>query len=260
MRFNVYVDGSWLFKQCGPEKLLANRMEFPTQSFRLDFQKLLGLLGKELSERIGDKDKIDGPGDLFFYTALFVMPDEVDPEWPDISVIRRGVEARERFISEAKQAGFQDSGIFHVPLRRWMVDKLNERRYQEKMVDTSLVARLVERTINAPDTIHVVVSGDLDMLPGIKTVVPDYSRRVVLLTTHPDQYDRSEAQSSFRLSQFDFEIEPIYIERHVGEIVRGTYPYRCSNKTCGCVFVRERKIPKASNPVCKPCHDRRGAS
>src|SRR5262249_17334279 len=47
-------------------------------------------------------------------------------------------------------------------LRGWIVEWLRERRYQEKMVDTSLVGRLVEQAIADPTRLHVMISGDLD--------------------------------------------------------------------------------------------------
>lgn len=125
------------------------------------------------------------------------------------------------------------------------------------MVDTSVVARLVEQAVGDHERLHVVVSGDLDMLPAVKTVVPDYTDKVVLASTHPDQYVRGEAQSAFRLAQFPFRYEPIYLERMVDRIVGGDYIYRCSNPRCNRLFVRQRPIPRGANPLCKPCSEAR---
>jgi hypothetical protein len=260
MRFNVYIDGSWLFSQCGPGRILANRMEFPENPFRLDFAKLLDLLSFELDARVPELLEDPEPverGSLFFYTAIFVVPEEPDPDWPDVSAIRARSAARRHFAESAVEAGFSDEGIFRVPLRAWIIDRLADRRYQEKMVDTSLVARLVEQAVSDAELLHVVISGDLDMLPAIQTVVPRYTETVVLATTHPDQYVRAEAQSSYRLNQFSFRLAPIYVEQSIDRIVQGDYVYRCSNPTCNRVFVRPKPIPKGKNPVCKPCHDAR---
>ena len=75
MRFNVYVDGTWLWYQCGPGRILANRMEFPENPFRcLDFAKLIEFFRIELADRIearGDGAAAPEVDRLHFYTALF---------------------------------------------------------------------------------------------------------------------------------------------------------------------------------------------
>ncbi|MDQ3871485.1 MAG: hypothetical protein M3301_07725 [Chloroflexota bacterium] len=75
--------------------------------------------------------------------------------------------------------------------------------------------------------------------------------------TYPDQYIRAEAQSSFRLNQFEFRHDPIYLEQRVERLVAGEHIYRCSNPRCHRIFVRPRPIPRGGNPVCKPCNDAR---
>jgi hypothetical protein len=260
MEFNIYVDGSWLFKQCGANGIFANRMEFPDTPFRLDFARLVNVLVAQLGQRAVGSGSGPDAAALYFYTAIFRIPDEPDPEWGDIEYIRRNSEARRRFADSAVAAGFSDEGIFDVPLRGWLVERLRDRRYQEKMVDTSVVARLVEQAITDPLRLDVLISGDLDMLPAIRTVVPDYTETVVLATTHPDQYAPGEGQSSFRLNQFPFQYAPIYLERHVEDFVSGTHVYQCSNARCNRIFVRTRAIPKRSNPLCKPCNDARVAA
>jgi hypothetical protein len=258
VRFNAYADGSWLYSQCAPGGILANRMEFPENRFRLDFGRLLTLFARQLEVRLGNGERVEAES-LYFYTAIFAIPDDPDPEWPDVSAIRRRTESRRLFAADAVAAGFSDDGIFSVPLRPWIIEKLEDRRYQEKMVDTSLVARLVEQSIADPERLHVLISGDLDMLPAIKTVVPRYTETIILATTHPDQYVRREAQSSFRLNQFDFRYDPIYLDQSIEKFAGGEHIYRCSNARCNRVFSRPRPIPAGRNPVCKPCNDTREA-
>jgi hypothetical protein len=253
--FNGYVDGSWLFRQCGPNGLLASLMEYPDNAFRLDFERLLDTFAKHLSQSLGGEEV--EPGELFFYTAIFKIPADPDPEWGDISFIVNNSYARRQFADAAVAAGFHDEGIFDVPLRGWIVEKMRDRRYQEKMVDTSVVARIVEQAIRDPERLHVLVSGDTDMLPAISTVVPEYTQTIVLATTHPDQYNPLDAQSSFRLNAFDFRVPPLYLERHAMELTQGEYVYRCSNPSCQRVFARHAPIPARANPTCKPCHERR---
>ncbi len=258
MEFNVYIDGTWLFNQCAPSRIFANRMELPQaqERFPLDFSRLLNLLAEELTERLGGngvRRTVPTTGSLFFYMAIFDIPPDPDPAWGDIETIRRGSVARRQFAGEAIAAGFSPDGVFTVQLRGWIVNKVRERRYQEKMVDTSLVGRLVERAIAGDrELLHVVISGDIDILPAITTVVPDYTERVVLAITHPDAYDRAEAQTSFGLNEFRFEYEPIYLERDIGQLLPD-YHYRCSNRNCQRDFVRERPIPSGENPFCRSC-------
>ncbi len=230
MLFNAYIDGSWLFRQCGPNGLLANQTEYPENVFRLDFGRLLSVFGGHLSRSLGGE--VADPAELFLYTAIFVIPSEPDPKWGDISFIESNSHTRRMFADSAVAAGFHDEGIFDVPLRGWIVEKLRDRRYQEKMVDTSVVARIVEQSIRYPDRLHVLVSGDTDMVPAISTVVPEYTETIVLATTHPDQYNPLDAQSSFRLNSFDFRVPPLYLERHTMELAQGDFVYRCSNPSC----------------------------
>jgi hypothetical protein len=254
LNFNVYIDGTWLYNQCLPERILANRMEFPDKTFELDFGRLLEAFCVELGDRVrAEGGEPPTVGSLYFYTAIFDIPDEPDPEWPDVSSLRRSVAARQRFADKAVAADFSPDGIYRVPLRTWIIEELRERRYQEKMVDTSLVARLVEQTIADPQRLHLVVTGDTDIVPAIQTVVPDYADTVVLACTHPDQYNPGEAQSSFRLAQFPFRYEPIYLEQLIERIAAGDNVYQCSNPRCNSFFVRERPVPSAANPVCHPC-------
>lgn len=48
----VYIDGTWLFYQCAPGHILANRMEFPDSRFPLDFVRLLATFRSELEQRL----------------------------------------------------------------------------------------------------------------------------------------------------------------------------------------------------------------
>jgi hypothetical protein len=189
-------------------------------------------------------------------TALFEIPDDPDPEWAaDAESMRPSIDARRRFAYEAVDAGFDSEGIFRVPLRGWIIERVKARRYQEKMVDTAVVARLVERSITEPAILHVLLSGDSDMIPAIQTVVPNYSETVVVACTHPDQYLPQDQQSSYRLAQFDLQREPIYLDRLVDRIVEGDYVYRCCNPRCNAIFARPKPIPARANPTCRPCHE-----
>lgn len=128
------------------------------------------------------------------------------------------------------------------------------------MVDTSLVGRLVEQAIADPDRLHVLISGDLDMLPAIRTVVPDYTETVVLATTHPDQYIRGRPSLHSVSISSTFAFEPIYLDQSVDQFVSGDHVYRCSNPRCNSISRDLALFPVAANPVCKPCNDDRAAA
>lgn len=100
-RLNVFIDGSWVFKQCAPEKTLAAHTEWPDKAFSIDFAKLNKIL---LSHAARSKPECDGFGERYLVTSIFALPDNFD-EWPaeyegvtadDIARTRNGVHARER--------------------------------------------------------------------------------------------------------------------------------------------------------------------
>ncbi|MBO1057072.1 MAG: hypothetical protein HEQ27_11345 [Dolichospermum sp. JUN01] len=126
------------------------------------------------------------------------------------------------------------------------------------MVDTSLVARLVEHTLIGPTEtdIQVVIAGDLDILPGIKTIIPDYTKKLILVTITPEQYDESTQASSFELSNFKFDHDPILLEREVVHIMQGNYVASCNNPECKRVFSSHVKITMNSS-LCPKCKQER---
>ena len=206
MKFNVFVDGSWLFKICGANKALSQRTYQKDRNFNLDFNKLIKLIQDKLikSFEIFSIEK----GDFYLFSAIFDYEENQIRKWHTennehlknikdidafIEKFKRNVNARETFIKSSENAGFDISGVHNVTLKPWMCKALNEFRYQEKMADTSMVARLVEHTlIGLTETdIQVVVAGDLDILPGIKTIIPDYTKKLILVTITPEQYDES---------------------------------------------------------------------
>ena len=50
-------------------------------------------------------------------------------------------------------------------------------RYQEKQVDTTVVALLVRDAIEHPDDCFALVAGDADILPAIQVAYPNYTMR-----------------------------------------------------------------------------------
>ena len=259
-KLNVFVDGSWLFKACAPERALAARTEFPEKNFALDFAKLDRALLRHACGSVGDCDTL---GDRFLVTSIFALPDDFD-KWPgefhditsdDISRTKNGVTSRQRFVDAAVDGGYSDSAVYRPKMKGWMLERLRDKRYQEKQVDATVVALPVRAAITAPDDVHVVITGDADVLPAIRVAYPEYSKNVVVATTHPDELRAERRQTSFSLSNFTFDIEPFYLQDHAEQILRGAHVYTCAH--CNKVFARAKGIPAKARPCCIPCNKTR---
>lgn len=259
-KLNIFVDGSWLFKACGRDRALSNRLEYSDKVFNLDFTKLSDALLQYANDHDSDCTEY---GERIFSTSIFLLPDDLD-EWPlehddimasDIDLVRSTVSVRERFANSAIDAGFSDEAIFHPRLKGWMIQKLRDRRFQEKQVDATIVAMLVRSAIVNSDDYHVIITGDADILPAIKVAYPEYSSNVFLATTHPDQLFAESRQTSFSLTEFDYAMEPYYLEQHSEDLLKGDNVYKCVH--CNKVFVRPNPIPSHARPCCNPCHQKK---
>ncbi len=256
MRLNVYIDGSWLFKQCDRGKIFANRTESPARSVTIDFGKLVRMLEHRAELFFGSPTERGG---LFFCTSIFSIPADADT-WPEVltdpdrfTKLRANIHARQAFAQMAVAAGFSPAGLLRPPLRRWVLPVMARGDYQEKQVDTWLVAHLVERAITDPDSVHFVATGDADMMPGVQTVVPRYTERVVLVATHPVQYDVAEQQTSFAFENFGLRFGPVYLEDSLEQFIAGAYVSRCRNPNCLKIFVRSAPERGATAGLCVTC-------
>jgi hypothetical protein len=158
-KLNVFIDGSWLFKACGPEKALAARTEWVEKTFPLDFAKLNRAL---LAHASSAKPECDSLGECHISTSIFSLPDNFD-EWPlefhditadDIARTRSGTFARQKFVDGAVAAGYLDIAVYHPKIKGWILEKLRTKRYQEKQVDATVVALLVKSAITRPHDVH----------------------------------------------------------------------------------------------------------
>lgn len=259
-RLNVFIDGSWLFKACAPEKALAARTEWTEKTFPLDFRKLDSAL---LAHAQSASPVCDTMGDRYISTSIFVLPDDFD-EWPnefpdltadDIARTRSGVLARQRFVDGALAVGYSGDAVYRPRMKGWILEKLRAKRYQEKQVDATVVALLVRSAITRPHDVHAVITGDADVLPAIKVAYPEYSRNVFIATTHPDELTAERRQTSFSLSNFHFEIDPYYLQDHADAVMHGEHVYLCAH--CNKVFSRAKSIPAKARPCCFQCNAKR---
>lgn len=258
-RLNIFIDGTWLFRVCQPDGVLSNKTENNTQSFKIDFAKLSNSLINHLSN-LGQRIEL---GERYISTSIFTLPTDLD-DWPnqnpditadDISRVKNGVRARDFMIQNALNAGFSDVAVYRPNLRPFMIAKLKNRTFQEKQVDATVIALLVRSAITQGANYHAFITGDSDILPAIRVAYPEYSRNVILVTTHPDELRAQHRQTSFSYTDFQFDIEPYFLQDHVKEIITGEHVYECSN--CRRVFIRNNTIPTRSRPYCSDCNQRR---
>lgn len=259
-KLHVFIDGSWLYKACGPGRVLASKMESTDQGVIINFEKLNNALIKHVQNVKPDCLKL---GDLYLCTCVFSLPEDFD-SWPDyheniskdqIDQTRRGLRSRGKFVDGALAANYSDEAVYRPEIKSWILEKLINRQYQEKQVDASVVALLVRSAITNPNDYHCVVTGDSDMLPAIRVAYPHYSKNVFVGTTHPDELRAEHRQTAFSLGNFQFEIPAFYFQDHLADIVQGQYVYRCAH--CYAVFVRPTPIPSRARPCCSACHAHR---
>lgn len=259
-RIHIFIDGSWLFKICGPEGVLSSKTDKPTKAFSLDFTKLNQSILSHAKKFDRDCSEL---GDLYYSTSIFDLPGDFD-EWPneyenitssDIEVIKRNVHARSLVAANATYAGYKGDAIYHPKMRGYIAEKLIYKKYQEKQVDASVVALLVRSAIVNPSDYHVVITGDSDILPAIRVAYPEYSKNVFIATSHPDELSASHRQTSFSFQDMAFTTPPYYFQEHVKEIIYGNNPYNCSR--CNKVFTAHNPFPERRQPYCPSCLEQR---
>jgi len=253
---NIFIDGTWLFNQCNANGSLANATAYPTRRFPLSFAGLNNALLKHTA--LVDAG-CEGIGDAFVATSIFALPDDFD-SWPSvygditpeqIEKTKRNVFARESFFAGAITAGYKEDAIYRPRIRDYVMRKLAERKYQEKQVDTSVVALLVKYAITKPDDYHIVLTGDSDMLPAIRVAYPEYSKNVGVCSTHPDELKKSHCQTSYSLFDFAFKIPPFFLQDYAHAIIAGDYVHTCGE--CHKVFTVKNPLPKMTRPYCLNC-------
>lgn len=259
-KLNVFIDGSWLYKACGPGHVLASKTENIDHGVRVDFSRLDMVLHDHAKAHDPNCTEL---GERYLSTSVFSLPPDFD-NWPEeydtilpahIEQTKRGIHARNRFVDSALAAGYSDQGVYRPFIKSWIVKKLIEKRYQEKQVDTTVVALLVRAAIVSPNDYHCVITGDSDILPAIRIAYPEYSKNVFLATTHPDELKAEHRQTAYSLNNFDFRIPPLYLQDSVLEIMQGENVYECAH--CRKVFSRPRAIPTKARPCCAVCHNQR---
>lgn len=269
-KLHVFIDGTWLFKVV--EGNVFNRFVYRPDFFDIDFNKLNILMLNHIKRQIPDCNQI---GDCYFVTSIFDLPADFDT-WvgkkinnpyggqtiivhqKNIDETKKRIADRVEFAQHALDAGYKPECIFHVRLQEWMLLNLlhPELKYQEKQVDTTVVALLVMKTIKSSGDCFALVAGDADILPAIQVAYPEYTKNVFPVLTSPDERDGRNRQTSFKYSQYPFDIDTLILQNYVGEIMRGNV-YLCTD--CHKYFTTRTPIPEgriksgATLPRCQSC-------
>jgi uncharacterized LabA/DUF88 family protein len=262
-RVNLFVDGTWLLHQCGAGGSLANATHEPTSRFALDFGKLDAALVRHVN---ASGHQCDAPGERFISTSIFTLPADFD-DWPNkfedvttdqVEKTRRAVKLREQLVERAVVAGYRTDAVYRPPIRDYIIRKLAEKRYQEKQVDTSVVALLVRSAITKADDFHAVVTGDSDILPAVRVAYPAFTKNVFVVTTHPDELNPAHRQTAFSLVDFAFDVPPFFMQNkeNAQQILEGANVYRCEE--CGLVFSMARPVPRNARPRCNRHRPKQG--
>lgn len=240
-KLHIYIDGTWLFKVFNGS--VFNRFIYSSRYFTIDFNRFNALLLKHIGKERPECTEI---GNCYFVTSLFDLPNDFDT-WvnknianpyggqsvtisqDNINITKRNIAKRKEFSDAAIASGYDPNCIFHVQLQEWMLLNMlhPELRYQEKQVDTTVVALLVRDAIEHPDDCFALVAGDADILPAIHVAYPNYTKNVFPVLTSPDEREGKNRQTSFKYSQYNFDISTLVLQSYIGEIMAGNV-YQCT--------------------------------
>lgn len=271
-KLHVFIDGSWFYKVV--EGTVFDRFLAQPHFFELDFSKLNALMLKHIREHRPDCTEI---GNCYFVTSIFELPQDIDT-WvgrtitsddncqtiqvtqQNIEIIKNSVRKRKEFAQSAVVAGYKQSGILQVRFQEWMLLNLvhTNLRYQEKQVDTTVVALLVKEAIEHGNDSFALVAGDADILPAINIAYPSYTRNVFPVLTSPDEREGRNRQTAYKYSQYSFDIPTLILQNHVADFMKGNV-YQCTD--CHKYFTTLRPIPQTRLssgatlprcPICRP--------
>lgn len=274
MKLNIYIDGSWLFRtQAG---VLANaRIDSDNKKpVYIDFAKLSDVILKHVQVN-GFEECLDY-GERHCCISVFNVPSGIESKWENKKICDlqpnlksnkfeikknhldqaiKNCKYRDNFSRNAIIAGFDPKSVIRPDLKPWMIEKLVTGNFQEKQVDTTLVALIVSSAITRPDELHAVVAGDADILPAIQLAYPKFSENVFMVTTHPDELKAEHRQSSFSYQNTDFKIEALYLQDHVKEIALSSNLIEC--QSCRKLFEFTGKIDAKKRTYCTDCNSKR---
>lgn len=249
---HVYIDGSWLYKQCSGKGVLGKRTVYG--KIFLDYRKLIELIVNEVGKATGES--VSAGEELHYFTSVIKdipASSNIKIEGEDYSLeqIRSRSKTALETMTKVVQGGVTVTN-FEIGFRPWMAKAIAEGSYQEKMVDTAIVAKFVINSLKEEysSDYHAILSGDLDMLAAFEEVLMevDPSLKILLVTIDPVQWDQKDSQVSKDLAQFEhFAIPSILLDRFIPEIMQGDNVLQCQ----GCSKYFDAKTSKLR--LCKHC-------
>ncbi len=272
MKLNIFIDGSWLFKvQNGVLKSKRIRSQGAKPVF-IDFSKLSNLIlkhvqangfpyCKEFGERHCCISVLTLPGNLDTWEGKKISElnrhlknNNYVVNKSDLDKVKKNCFVRDNFARSAVSAGFEANSIIRPELKPWMIENLSKGRFQEKQVDTTVVALLVKSAITKQGDVHAIIAGDADILPAIKIAYPEFSENILIATTHPDELKAEHRQTSFTYQEEEFNIPALYLQDYVKEIINGEV-IECSN--CHYLFEPKRLMNPKKRVYCPDCESTR---
>lgn len=256
MEAHLFIDGSWLFRACADNGVLANRTCDSTVAFDIDFNKMKAGILKHIND---NGVACSGWKTLNFVTSILEIPSDINT-WAghhpgctadNIRKLLNNITARNHFAQKAIDAGFDPSIILRPMLKPYMVKKIAEKAFQEKQVDTTVVALLIKSAFQNPNDVHVFITGDADILPAIQVAYPQYTQQVLLATSHPDELNAIHRSSSYSLSQFTFSLPVFYFQDHIKDLLTGDFIFQCDN--CAKYYSSRTEFSALQRPRCSKC-------
>lgn len=238
-KLHVFIDGSWLYKVVKGQ--VFDRFVESPDTFEIDFIKLNSLLLNHVRKYRVNCNEI---GECHFVTSIFKLPPDFDAwvgkkiqlnqssmivQQSNINETRRNVKSREDFAHSALEAGYDPKDILRVGFQEWMLLCLIDKqlRYQEKQVDTTLVALLMKSVFQNKDDCFALVAGDADILPAISIAFPEYTKSIFPVLTSLDERNGRNKQTSYKYFDFNFEIDTLILQNNVHDIMKGNV-HRCT--------------------------------
>jgi len=255
-KLHIFIDGSWLFRICQPDGILASRTERSGYGFDINFAKLSKVLLQHVRHYDRDCAKV---GEKYYVTTILIIPENIDNLVEDdsdttinvVERIKRTSISRSSVAENAVKAGYSTDGIFRPILSRFMFEKFTDGVFQEKQVNAALVALLVKSVFTNPGDYHLLMTGDTDIINAVNVAYPEYYKNIVIATTHPDELKAEHRHTSFSFNKHEFDLPPFYLQDFVKEIINGQFIYECSK--CRVIFTRKLAIHGTRRPYCREC-------
>ena len=259
-KVHIFIDGSWFFHVCAPnaDGVLARKLAEP-RSFRLDFNKLKSTILEHIQSQLSDCTEI---GDCFNVTSIFSFPDDYD-SWvgqcvdgheitqADIQKPKNNVRNRTAFVTRSFQAGFKEESVIRPQITQRKLLRYINKQYREKEVDSTVVALIVKYAITKHNDYFAVIAGDADIMPALMITCPDYTKNICLVTSHPNELEQRHQLTAQKYLDFNFEIDPLFLQNQVNKIIEGDYVYRCN--CCQRLYVQSTPTSTRQMPYCEIC-------